>query len=58
MPKSANTVSLDQLIHLEKETTKTSLAIRKIRIALERGDITEQQACTRLKRAGFSITPP
>lgn len=49
-------ITLKDLIHLERETTKTSLKIRKIRIAAERGDISPAQACARLKRIGISIT--
>ena len=49
-------ITLKDLIHLEKETTRTSLRIRKIRIAAERGDISPAQACKRLKSIGIFIT--
>lgn len=53
---SLQTISICDLIHLEKETTKTSLEVRKIRIAAERGDITPRQAALRLKHLGIIIT--
>jgi hypothetical protein len=54
---SANTITIEGLAALEKEVTRTSLKIRKIRIAAERGDISPSQAALRLRHLGIIITP-
>lgn len=42
----------------KKEVTITSLQIRKIRIAAERGDISPAQAAKQLKHIGITHTKP
>jgi hypothetical protein len=50
------TITIEDLKQLEKDVTTTSLQIRKIRIAAERGDISPKQASLQLKHIGIIHT--
>ena len=52
-----SSITLSDLAALEKATTETSLAIRRIRIASERGDISPEKAAKQLKHIGIFIKP-
>jgi hypothetical protein len=54
--KTELTITIEQLKHLEKDVTTTSLKIRKIRIAAERGDISLKEAALQLKHIGIIHT--
>lgn len=54
---TANTITIADLAALEHQTTMTSLAIRKIKIAAERSDITPAQAARQLRTLGIFIRP-
>jgi hypothetical protein len=54
---SADTITIETLHALEQQTTRTSLDIRKIRIAAERGDISPRQAAIHLRHLGIFLRP-
>jgi hypothetical protein len=55
---TSNTITIEGLRELEKAVTRTSLQIRTIRIAAERGDISPRVAARRLMHLGIIYTPP
>jgi len=55
---TSQTITIEGLLALEKAVTKTSLQIRTIRIAAERGDINPRVAARRLMHLGIITVPP